>query len=145
MKKIFYEYINEIISNERQLVYEWCNDSSEITFKKNSHEGFDLIIKCDIDSIYIYTDIGYHNEYPLTKNLQTVLTEVTGLARDLLSKNMRIREYLSNNKPYRWDVESLVDNKWYSVDSTGLIFWNYLGKRSEKIYFNNILSEREIP
>ncbi len=139
-KGIFYEYINECIETEIDLDGEWESDNTKLTFKKKSSEGFDIIVSYEYDSIYIGTDIGWHDEFSASKER---LVWSMGVVRDLLTKNMRISEYLSNDKPYKWVVQIFENSEWLGFLVKFRLLWNYFGKRSEKIYFNDTLLPRE--
>ena len=122
MKENFYEYITNLIKDEKELIYEWGLNNSEITFKKNNPGGFDITVNYDASYIYLFTDRGYHNQFTISNNFNDVLTDVLAIVRDLLTKNIRIREYLSNSKPYKWELEYYINNKWNIEDKTTLIF-----------------------
>ena len=74
-----------------------------------------------------------------------VAVKVDGESRDLLSPVMRIRERLAGGKPYKWIFELYHDGQWIAEEWCGLFFWNYIGKRTEKIYQNRILPAMENP
>jgi hypothetical protein len=124
--------------------YEWLNNNSEIIFKKNSPNGFDIILSYDKNFIYLNTNTGFHYYPNIINDFEQTLIEVMGLVRDLLSNNMRLKEFLSNNTPYKWSLQCYDDGEWKDEAYTKLIFWNYLGKKSERIYSNNILPAREL-
>lgn len=144
MEEIFYKYISDIISDEKDLVYEWNDNKSEIIFKKNTDEGFDITVSYATNFIYMFTDRGYHKQFEIVDTLGETLNDIMGMVRDLLSKNMRIREYLTNKKPYKWNLEYFEDKQWKIAGSTTLMFWNYFGKKSEQIYSNDILPVRDL-
>ena len=144
MEEIFYNHINEILSNGPELDYEWQNNNSEITLKKISPNGFDIILSFDKNFIYLNTNTGFHYYPNVVVDFTQTLIEVMGLVRDLLSKNMGIKEYCSNGKPYKWELESLGNNIWMNEGTTRLLFWNYFGKKSQKIYFNETLPIRDL-
>jgi len=139
-KQIFYDYINKCMETEISLDYEWKSDNTEVIFKKKSSEGFDIIVSYEYDSIYIGTDIGWHDEFDASKER---LIWSMGVIRDLLTKNMRIIEFLSNDKPYKWVVRIFENSEWIGFLVKFRLFWNYFGKKSEKIYFNDSLPPRE--
>ena len=58
------------------------------------------------------------------------------------SRDMRIREIRSRGKPFRWFVESRNGPAWQVEAETGLLVFNYLGKRSERVYQNRQLPGR---
>lgn len=143
MENIFYSYISELIKDHTNLHVEWRNNNKEIVFKKKDENGFDITIQDNETFIYIETEPGYHWHFDNKKDKKQTLSEVMGLVRDLLGPNMRIREILSNGKPRKWITECYINNKWISDGETGLLVWNYLGKKSEKIYQNKILEPRK--
>jgi hypothetical protein len=55
---------------------------------------------------------------------------------------MRLRELLRGSSPYKWSLESLDNGLWTEEASSGLLFYNYCGQRSERIYQNKILEIR---
>lgn len=119
------------------------NDST-ITFKKEKENGFDIIVEDQGESIFIGADIGYHDhiyvkDFP---SKQEALSYAFGLVRDLLSKNMRIRVVMKNDKPVKWILEYYKDHEWYEESGVALLFFNYFGKKSERIFFNDILPPR---
>ncbi len=113
-----------------------------MTIKKKSSEGFDIIVSYmnnEYDSIYIGTDIGWHDEFDASKER---LVWTMGFVRELLTKNMRIIEHRSNDKPYKWYVQIYESSEWKGFLIKHCVFWNLFGKRSEKVYFNDILPTR---
>lgn len=89
--------------------------------------------------VHVHFDEHYDPEFYDTEEL---VDEALGMARDLLSPDMRIRELRAGNKPYRWFMEHSDGTRWHAVHVTGLLFWNYLGRRSEHIYQNHTLPGR---
>lgn len=63
--------------------------------------------------------------------------------RDLLSPAMRLREICAGGNPYRWLLEAATNHGWRVEYKMGLLFWNFLGRRSERIYRNDHLPARE--
>ncbi len=144
MNDNFYDFIYNLIKEDRILNYEWGDNKEEIIFKKKDDNGFDIRVFHDDRFIYIETELGYHDQFKINDNIETTLTDVMGLVRDLLSKNMRIVEILSNNNGRKWLVQSFVDNDWQTEHKVGLLIWNYFGKKSERVYSNDILLAREL-
>ena len=65
-----------------------------------------------------------------------------GLARDLLSPAMRIRELRTGNKPYRWVMECYDGAGWRGEQETGFLDRNHLGRAYERVYQNRALPGR---
>ena len=62
----------------------------------------------------------------------------------MLSENMQIKVMLSNISSYRWILQFKEEGEWEDESTTGLLFWNYLGRRSMKFYKNQHLMPREM-
>src|SRR6266498_3885481 len=73
---------------------------------------------------------------------QEKIVAALGLVRDLLSPHMRIRELRAGKSAYRWHMEALHNNEWQTEGFTGLLFWSYFAKRSERILQNTTLPGR---
>lgn len=146
MKEKFHNYISDCIKNEKSIDYEWKKDNTEIIFKKKDENGFDVIVRLENDIIYLGSEKNYHEHFHIKqfKDIEKTIEFVMGLVRDMLSKNMRIKEISSNGKSYKYLLQQFHKNKWETESSDGLLFWNYFGKRSERIYSNDILPPREI-
>ncbi len=139
----FYSYISKILQSEKEIVYEWRENNTEIIFKKNSDDGFDILVGCHNNNyIYLDTGIGYHDHFEAFEKFEEILIEVMGLVRDLLTQKMRIIEILSNNKPRKWLLQIFEEDKWKTEYVTGTLFWNIFGKRTTKVYSNDILPVR---
>ena len=84
-------------------------ESVTLTFPRQTEGGFDVIVEATPEEIILFAhgahvqfDRPYDEEKP-----ETQVEEALGLARDLLSPAMRIRERCAVGKPYRWSI-SLV-------------------------------------
>ena len=114
----------------------------EVEFPKQSASGFDIALEIADAEMRIETDRGWHEYWadPTAQDVENVL----GLVRDMLSAACRLRERRACGSPYRWDLESLVDGVWRRDGTTGLLFWNYFGRRSQRIYQNDALPARSL-
>ena len=55
-----------------------------------------------------------------------------GLVRDMLSASMRLRERRAGDRAYRWHLEFFDGSTWRHDGTTGLLLWNFFGKRTER-------------
>lgn len=140
---IFYDYISEVIKDYPSLDYEWKNNNKEILFKKKTDHGFDITIGYHNEKyIYVFTDRGFHDHFEVIDDFSETLKSVLGLVRDLLSKNMRIKEILAGKTPRKWILQNYIDGQWQDEHIVGSIFWNYLARKNERIYYNDVLPPR---
>ena len=104
--------------------------------------GFNINVQVFPSEIVVSMQ-GAHEHFPLEHGPEDLVRSVLGLVRDLLSPAMRVREQCAGGEPFRWHVEMLQDDGTWQVETTtGLFFWNYFGKRSERIYQNHVLPDR---
>jgi len=88
----------------------------------------------------VYTEVGFHAHFEGTPD-ETV-QQALGLTRDLLSADMRIREQLASGRGYRWTLDRRDTSGWTRESTTGAFFWNYFGRRTERVYQNTQLPGR---
>jgi hypothetical protein len=107
-----------------------------------SDAGFNITIQVFPSEIVVSMQ-GAHEHFRLEDGPEDLVRSVLGLVRDLLSPAMRVREQCAGGWPFRWHVEMLQnDGTWHTETTTGLFFWNYFGRRSERIYQNHVLPSR---
>ena len=130
---------NRVLEAHPELQHRW-DAGGELTFPALSESGFDVVLQPDRQGIIVSTSVGFHEhcEGPLPP----AVTAALGLARDLLSPDMRVREQRAGGRPYRWHLERRVAGGWAPESQTGLLLWNYLGRRTERIYENAHLPAR---
>lgn len=144
MKEQFFTYISSLLSDHPAIEYEWKKNNREIVFKKKTDSGFDITVSYEKQYITLETDRGYHDHFEAFEKFDEIIKYVMGIVRDLLSRDMRIKEILSNGKPRKWQLQSKQNGEWVTEASSGLIFWNYFRKRTEKNFSNNTLEPREL-
>ena len=94
--------------------------------------------------VYVSTDCGYHDHVYLEddEDLASYLNSLLGRVRDMLSSNMRILEVCNGGKARRWELQALRNGAWVTESSTGLLAWNFFGKRTHRAYSNDTLPPR---
>ncbi len=106
----------------------------ELCFPSVAEQGFDVIVRPEPDGITVLTSVGFHEHFDGAP--ASAVGDALGFTRDLLSPHMRVRERRSGTRPYRWCVERRDSDEWCVVAETGLLLWNYLGRRSERVHQN---------
>lgn len=147
--RCFVDQAKQFLSTYPQIKHEWSIDEDQdhciLDIPEESENGFSITVEVDSDQIIVLTS-GAHQNFEFNgDNPDDLVSEILGLVRDLLSPMMRIRERLSNGKPYKWAFEVYHNEQWITEEFVGLLFWNYFGKRTEKIYQNETLPAREKP
>jgi hypothetical protein len=145
LKDAFIRTANEILAKQPDLEHSWSTGTrgrTVLTFPKRAQNGFDVVIEASPDEITVY-GVGAHQHVSASENINDCVQSALGLARDLLSRRMRVREYCASRKPYRWDMEIEQEQQWKLVTRTALLLWNYFGRRAERIYQNDTLPRRQ--
>jgi hypothetical protein len=143
----FIDYGKELLSRHPDLPHKWEVDREKpgatLKFPRQSSSGFDVVIDVKSSQITVSTGELAHEHFEPEEGPNIYLVEsVFGYVRDLLSPDMRLREKLAGNKP-RWAaVESFGGRVWHPESVFRLILWNFLAKKSEKIYTNEQLPGR---
>jgi hypothetical protein len=129
---------NRLLASYPELHHEWEGD--ELVFPSAHSDGYDVTLQPDAHGIILFTSLGAHEhlEGPPLEAVQ----EALGLARDLLSPDMRVRELTAAGRGYRWVLERRDPDGWKTESQTGLLLWNYFGPRGERIYHNRQLPGR---
>jgi hypothetical protein len=144
----FVHQAKEALSHYPQIKHEWSINADKghciLNIPEESDSGFPITVQVRPKEIIIMAG-GAHTNLDLDGNPDDLAAHALGFVRDLLSPEMRIRERLAGGKPYKWIFELYQDGHWIAEEWCGLFFWNYIGKRTEKIYQNRILPAREKP
>lgn len=143
----FSGYVSDLLSSEAAIDHSWSEDRLKIIFPKRNEQGFDIEVRYDptAKTLEVETDRGYHDHFHVEKfdTFGAALGCVFGLVRDLLSRNMRIEETLSNGRPRKWQLQSYKDGNWVTEASVGLLVWNVFAKKTSVTYSNDVLPPRE--
>jgi hypothetical protein len=128
------------------LPHEWHETDTSVTleFPKVEPTGFDVLIVAGMSEVVV-TAGNLHTHFDDPKNPHELVRASLGLARDLLSPTMRLRERCAGGSPYRWILELKKGGKWVGQETVALLFWNYFGARSERILQNTQLPARPYP
>ena len=144
----FVRQAKEALSHSPQVKHEWSIDNDEdhciLIISEECDSGFSIKVEVHPDEIMVFAG-GAHTNLHLDGNPDDLAARALGLVRDLLSPVMRIRERLAGGKPYKWAFELWQDGQWVTEEWAALFFFNYFGKRTEKLYQNRILPAREDP
>ena len=110
----------------------------------SSQDGFDIHL--DVSCRQIMIDCGgFHDHRELNTEMTKFVHHYFGYIYDMLSSTMRLRVFSSNKRPYKWVLEYRDGEQWLAESTTGMLLFNYFGKKSEHILQNRTLPERENP
>ena len=106
--------------------------------------GFDIHLDVGDREILIHCG-DFHDHHELDSEIVEFVNHYFGFIYDLLSVSMRLREFCSGRRPYKWTLECLEDGHWSEESTTGMLLYNYFGRKSELIMQNKTLPAREEP
>lgn len=130
--------IKDKLQNYPSLSYSESENSITI-HTPNKETGFDISLYIDTGEYTAYTVVfgNWHGQFDTGEEAG----EFVALG---LSSECRMREFSRGNSPYKWVVESLQNGKWEMVQETGLLFFPFWKKKSEKIYQNSIIWAQQL-
>ncbi len=128
-----------ILSTHPEVHHAWRQDGT-LVFPASSPAGFEVTLQPEDGEVSVFTSCGFHEHFE-GEPLQAA-TDALALTRDLLSPDMRVRELRAGGGAYRWVLERRTSGGWTAEASTGLFFWNWFGRRSERVYQNTQLPGR---
>ncbi len=132
------EQMNRIAADRAGVAFQWRE--SELVFSKAAEDGFDVSLLPVADGVVVQTSLGLHVNFE--DEPAGAVRDALALARDMLSAQMRIVEHCVGSRPYRWSLERQGVNGWVCEAQTGLLFWNYFGRRRQRTYQNRLLPGR---
>jgi hypothetical protein len=128
-----------ILSAHPGVPHAWREDGT-LVFPRPSPDGFEVTLHPEDGEIVVFTSCGLH-EHVEGQPLEAS-TRALALTRDLLSPDMRVREFRAGGQGYRWVLERRTGRGWAAETSTALLLWNYFGRRSQRVYSNAQLPGR---
>ncbi|MFC1975965.1 hypothetical protein ACFLXQ_06170 [Chloroflexota bacterium] len=141
--QIFFEFGRDFRTRYTDLIIDESKDetqnSASLEVTSQSPNGFDVTIEIREGKVFLWTNTGFHDEWQIDDDHNSFMKSVFGFLRDLLSNNMRLRELRSNGQPYRWVLEGWNGKDWIMESTTGLIIYNYFGRKSEHIFQNQMI------
>jgi hypothetical protein len=118
-----------------------------LAFPAEAADAFEVAVEAYGGAVLV-SGVGFHTHFDWQGNAAENVRAALALARDLLSPAMRVREVSAGGRPYKWELQRLDGRDWRTEEVTvvpGTVFWNYFGRRSERIYQNRTLPVRDEP
>ena len=128
------------------LLYRWemAGTSRSLTFPPTQPDGFEVTVEAEMHALRVH-GLGFHTHLDWHDTAAEAVADALGLARDLLSTSMRVREVRAGNRPVRWELQAAIGGEWKTEQVTSLAFWNYFAPRSAHLYQNDTLPSRARP
>ena len=144
----FFEMAQRIIARYPALAHQWTSEPSgkrTLRFPAISSTGFEVVIQAETYGLYPYA--GEWHGAPWDSNtpkmtFADICEDCLGFVRSLLCADSSLQVCYSNERPYRWILSYPVEGRRVS-DRSGLLVFNYFGRRSTRIFQNEQLPPRE--
>lgn len=146
----FFQVVSARLADHPQLKHQWSGPEKSgkrvLRIPKADDTGFDVTIECEPYGLYPFAD-GWHGapwDAPhdaKTRN-EAVCEDCLGFLRSVLCADATLTIWHSSGRPYKWILSYPVGGTRAS-DETGVIFFNYFGKREQRVYQNRHLPPRE--
>jgi hypothetical protein len=117
-------------------IMDFGDDSDKLTIPAQNPNGFDIELECFDYGVYPTSSTGWHSgAWDVTvlkpKELEASLTEfIYSVLNDAV-----LDIFYSNKKPHKWVLHLQFEGE-RIFDETGLILFNWLGKRNQISYSN---------
>jgi hypothetical protein len=149
LSRAFVAEAKRLLEEHPGIAHTWTIDpdhqSCTLNIPKLDEQGFDITIEIDSDDLWVNCGRFQASDCLEEGTAEDFAGHCVGLLYDLLTPLMRVREQLAGEVPYRWTLECLRGDTWESRGSHSRFFFNFWGKRSERIYRNHTLPRRDHP
>ena len=132
-----------VLADAPGLLHEWAEsaDLLALRFPATDPGGFNIGLAARDADIEL-TAGRFHSHFDDSPDPTILVRSAFAVVRDLLSPSMRLRELRAGGMPDRGFMESWQDDSWQVEEETGLLIWNFFGRRTEKVYQNRQLPAR---
>ena len=118
---------------------------AELTFPVQSSDGFEVRITVNKLGVRVHSGELVHAGIEHSKDPRGAVEAAFGMARDLLSPQMRLRERYVGERIIWAAVERFDGTVWRRSYDSGRLLFNYFGRRRESIFVNRQLPGRPSP
>jgi hypothetical protein len=132
-----------VLLAEERILHGWEEHPNAVTlfFPETNEGGFRVGVEARETGLVLLAG-RMHVPFDDDESPADQVREVLGLARDLLSAGMRLRELRFLGVPYRWYLESKEQGAWTVEHEMGLLLWIPSLLASTAIYQNHQLPPR---
>ena len=148
LSEAFFKVAGARLGEYPQLRHAWEGPEKSgrrvLSIPKQDTGGFDVRIECESYGLYPVAD-GWHgapwDNNPSVGTPEKIAEQCFGFLRTVLSPDAVLNVHFSAGKPYKW-ILSYPTGQLPVNDETGLLLFNYFGRREVREYRNRHLPSR---
>lgn len=128
-----------VLSENAHINAEWSSDPMTLKIFASSDAGFDVELVCEDYGVYPHAGDWHFSPWDVTGWTPDALAKsVTEFLQAVLSMDSKLEVSYSNGKPFKAVLRCRCDGQWV-IEETGLIFFNWFGRRTVKKFQNDWL------
>jgi len=146
----FFQLAKEWLATHPHLSHEWCGPEKDgkriLRIPKLDNTGFDVEIQCETYGLYPFCD-GWHGApWDAPHDSKTTCEEICAdclrFVGSTLDSNATLTVWYASGKPYKW-VLSYPWGGQRTHDDVRSLFFNFFGRREQRMFQNRHLQSRE--
>ncbi|MFB3897695.1 MAG: hypothetical protein ACE14V_15490 [bacterium] len=147
LPKIFENCAKSILEKYPNIQTKWDDNGtkrSRLTIYKQDENGFDIIVEAETYGLYPFAG-GWHGAPweigPTDTTPEKLCEQFMGFIRSLLCTDAMLEVKYASGFSYKW-ILTYPTEQGIESEVTGLLFYNYFGKRTNRIFQNQHLPPR---
>jgi hypothetical protein len=137
-----------VLAGEPHLIHTWsagARGKRTLVFPVQCENGFEVRVEAGVDELEVAVAEGWHDmtcdQNPVRETAEALVVNALGFVRTLLSVDAALETRYAGQSPYKWTLRYRDEEGWQH-GTTGLLVFNYLGRRHITIRQNIILPAR---
>jgi len=129
-----------VLSENPVIRAEWLSNPVSLKVHASSDSGFEVRLVCESYGLYPYAGEWHGAPWDAAVWKPTALSRaVTEFLKAVLSRDSALQVRYANGKPFKWVLHHRFEGKRVS-DETGLLYYNWFGRRTTRTFQNEWLS-----
>lgn len=144
LPEVFERYASELLSGDSRIRTKWESikgNGKRLTIYKIDESGFDIVVDAETYGLYPYAGDWHGSAWDWGTSYDELCREFMGFVRTLLCEDSSLEVRYAGSWPYKWILSFPTEVGRESLE-TGLFFFNFVGKRSRRIFKNRHLPAR---
>ncbi len=139
---LFHAAGQQFLAQHPTIQHEWIlqegGAGGTLSIPQQCPDGYPIEVQVDDESVLL-TCGNFHDHHTPPEGNHEFVKRSMYLLRELLSPSMRVHEFHSNGRPYKFRLESKTSEGWETELTMGFVFYNYFGRKTEVFLQNTLL------